>query len=179
MLVRAASFESVPHDPDVLTYRAAAIGPMSIGEIAFRREFRLECDDAGHGFLLHLPIADRYYSRYRGIDTVVSPVSTTVYRPGGGPFASSCPPGFRALSVRFAPAAVAAALGTLMAHWAVDMAARAGAQWVRRDCAFPELAKYYQSQGYDLVREADRKGHRLFMMARKAERLDLAAVFHR
>lgn len=69
--------------------------------------------------------------------------------------------------------------GTLMAHWAVDQAARAGAGWVRRDCAFPGLAKYYQSQGYDLIREAERGRHRLFMMARKAERLDLAAAFHR
>lgn len=69
--------------------------------------------------------------------------------------------------------------GTTMAHWAVDRAARLGAGWVRRDCAFPELAKYYQTQGYDLVREAEHKGCRLFMMARKAERLDLAAVLHR
>lgn len=69
--------------------------------------------------------------------------------------------------------------GTLMALWAVDLAARQGAAWARRDCAFPGLAKYYQSQGYDLVREADRKGRRLYMMARRAERLDLAAAFHR
>jgi len=63
--------------------------------------------------------------------------------------------------------------------WGWTDAERAGAGWVRRDCAFPELAKYYQSQGYELVREADRKGHRLFMMARKAERLDLTAAFQR
>ena len=69
--------------------------------------------------------------------------------------------------------------GTLMALWAVDQAAQAGASWVRRDCAFSELAKYYQTQGYDLVREAEYKGRRLFMMARRAERLDLAALFQR
>jgi GNAT superfamily N-acetyltransferase len=69
--------------------------------------------------------------------------------------------------------------GSALAWWAVDRAARAGAGWVRRDCAFPELAKYYESQGYVLVREIERKSHRLFMMARRAERLDLAAVFHR
>src|SRR6202000_2056834 len=63
--------------------------------------------------------------------------------------------------------------GTLMAWWAVDHAARAGAAWVRRDCLVPELAKYYLTQGYDLVREAEHKGHRLFMMARRSERLDL------
>jgi hypothetical protein len=69
--------------------------------------------------------------------------------------------------------------GTAMAHWAVDHAARAGLKWVRRDCAFPGLAGYYLSQGYDLVREAEHGRHRLFMMARRAEPLDLAAVFHR
>ena len=69
--------------------------------------------------------------------------------------------------------------GTLMAYWAVDRAAQMGAEWVRRDCLVPELAKYYQTQGYDLVREAEHKGHRLFMMARAAERLDLAAAFHK
>jgi hypothetical protein len=69
--------------------------------------------------------------------------------------------------------------GSVLAWWAVDRAAQAGADWVRRDCAFPELAKYYESQGYDLVREIERKGHRLFMMARRAERLDLAAVLHK
>jgi hypothetical protein len=67
----------------------------------------------------------------------------------------------------------------MIAHWAVDHAAREGAGWVRRDCAFPELAKYYQSQGYDVVREAEFKGHVLYLLARRAERLDLAAVFHR
>lgn len=69
--------------------------------------------------------------------------------------------------------------GTLIAWWAVDRAARVGAVWVRRDCAFTGLAKYYQSQGYDLVREAEFKGHRLFMMARRAEHLDLTDAFHR
>jgi hypothetical protein len=77
-------------------------------------------------------------------------------------------PGFRAIKP-----------GTLMASWAVDQAAQAGAGWVRRDCAFPGLARYYQSQGYDLVREVEHKGHRLYMMARQAERLDLADLFHR
>ncbi|MGH3156283.1 MAG: GNAT family N-acetyltransferase [Streptosporangiaceae bacterium] len=69
--------------------------------------------------------------------------------------------------------------GTLMAWWAVTRAAEVGAAWVRRDCLVPELAKYYLTQGYDLVREAEHKDHRLFMMARAAERLDLADYFHR
>lgn len=69
--------------------------------------------------------------------------------------------------------------GTLIAWWAVGQASQSGASWVRRDCAFTALAKYYQSQGYDLVREAEFKGHRLFMMARRAEHLDLMDLFHR
>ncbi|WP_225878360.1 GNAT family N-acetyltransferase [Spongiactinospora rosea] len=68
--------------------------------------------------------------------------------------------------------------GRLMAWWAVDRAAELGLTWVRRDCLLPELAKYYLTQGYDLVREADFKGHRLFMMAREAGRLDLSELLH-
>jgi hypothetical protein len=64
--------------------------------------------------------------------------------------------------------------GTVMAWWAVARAAQVGAEWVRRDCLVPELAKYYLTQGYDLVREAEYKDHRLFMMARAAEQFDLA-----
>jgi hypothetical protein len=69
--------------------------------------------------------------------------------------------------------------GTLMAWWAVDRAAELGLHWARRDCMFAELAKYYLTQGFALVREADFKGHRLFMMAREAERFDLTRLFHR
>lgn len=69
--------------------------------------------------------------------------------------------------------------GTLMAWWAVDQAAQRGASWVRRDCLFPELVRYYQTQGYDLVREVEHGRHRFFMMARAAERLDMANMFAR
>lgn len=67
--------------------------------------------------------------------------------------------------------------GTLMAWWAVDRAAAVETAWVRRDCLVPELARYYLTQGYDLVREAEHGRHRLFMMARAAERLDLTCAF--
>jgi hypothetical protein len=50
-----------------------------------------------------------------------------------------------------------------MAWWAVDRAAELGLSWARRDCMFAELAKYYLPQGFDLVREANFKGPRLFI----------------
>jgi hypothetical protein len=43
--------------------------------------------------------------------------------------------------------------------------------------AHSQLVEYYLTQRYDLVRETDHKGRRLFMMARAAERLDLAGSF--
>jgi hypothetical protein len=67
--------------------------------------------------------------------------------------------------------------GTLMAWWAVDRAESVGAGWVRRDCLVPELAKYYLTQGYELVCESEYGRHRLFMMARAAEWLDLTDAF--
>jgi hypothetical protein len=62
-------------------------------------------------------------------------------------------------------------LGTLMAWWAVDRAAREGKHWVRRDCLWPELARYYQRQGFHLTHEVEREnsGHRLYLLARRAE----------
>lgn len=66
--------------------------------------------------------------------------------------------------------------GTLIALWAVDQAARQGRQWVRRGCYFPELVKYYETQGYHLVKEQDRSAGHLYLLARRAERLDLDAL---
>jgi hypothetical protein len=62
-------------------------------------------------------------------------------------------------------------LGTLIAWWAVDRAARCGAGWVRRDCLWPELASYYEGQGFTLVREVERGKYRFHLMARRAERI--------
>ncbi|WP_017602386.1 GNAT family N-acetyltransferase [Nocardiopsis lucentensis] len=66
--------------------------------------------------------------------------------------------------------------GTLIALWAVDQAARQGRQWVRRGCFFPELVKYYETQGFALVKEMDRRAGHLYLLARRAERLDLAEL---
>lgn len=63
-----------------------------------------------------------------------------------------------------------------MALWAVDRAARLGVTWVRRHCHSPEVARYNQTQGFTLVRTEQRTHARLFMMARRAERLDLTRV---
>ncbi|MEV2277888.1 GNAT family N-acetyltransferase [Nocardiopsis sp. NPDC049922] len=66
--------------------------------------------------------------------------------------------------------------GTLIALWAVDQAARQGRQWVRRGCFFPELVKYYETQGFTLVKEQDRNAGHLYLLARRAEHLDLARL---
>ncbi|WP_246250958.1 GNAT family N-acetyltransferase [Actinomadura litoris] len=64
--------------------------------------------------------------------------------------------------------------GTVMAWWAVDRAARSGVGWVRRHCHFEGVARYNLSQGFTLVRTEQRTNARLFMMARRAECLDLS-----
>jgi hypothetical protein len=75
------------------------------------------------------------------------------------------------------PAAKALRPGSLMAWWAVDLAARQGVSWVRRHAQVPQVAAYDQTQGFDLVREEQRTHARLYMLARKAERLDLSPWF--
>lgn len=67
--------------------------------------------------------------------------------------------------------------GSLMAWWAVDLAARKGVDWVRRHAQVPQVAAYDQTQGFDLIREEQRTHARLYMLARKAERLDLSPWF--
>jgi hypothetical protein len=75
------------------------------------------------------------------------------------------------------PAARALRPGSLIAWWAVDLAARRGVPWVRRHAQVPQVAAYDQAQGFDLVREEQRTHARLWMLARKAERLDLSCWF--
>ncbi|MFI0417734.1 GNAT family N-acetyltransferase [Spongiactinospora sp. 9N601] len=67
--------------------------------------------------------------------------------------------------------------GTLMASWTVDRAAQLGVPWVRRHCHFSGVARYNLTQGFTLVREEQRTNARLYVMARRAERLDLSAWF--
>ncbi|HEY7263657.1 MAG TPA: hypothetical protein VH589_19490 [Trebonia sp.] len=62
-----------------------------------------------------------------------------------------------------------------MAWWAVDLAARQGVPWVRRHAQVPQVAAYGQAQGFTLVRDEQRTHARLYMLARKAERLDSLA----
>lgn len=63
--------------------------------------------------------------------------------------------------------------GTLIARWAVDQAAREGKHWVRRGCLDLELRRYYSEQGFSLVREIEVRLGTLYVMARRAERLDI------
>ncbi|MFD0899084.1 GNAT family N-acetyltransferase [Actinomadura sediminis] len=65
--------------------------------------------------------------------------------------------------------------GTSMAWWAVDRAARLGVPWVRRHCHVERVVRYNRTQGFVLVREEQRTHVRLYMMARRAERLDLSS----
>jgi hypothetical protein len=72
------------------------------------------------------------------------------------------------------PAAKTLRPGSLMAWWAVDLAARQDVLWVRRHAQVLRVAAYDQAQGFTLVREEQRTHARLYMLARKAERLDLS-----
>ncbi|MEV5710535.1 GNAT family N-acetyltransferase [Actinoallomurus sp. NPDC052274] len=68
-------------------------------------------------------------------------------------------------------------LGTVMSWWVVDRAAQLGVPWVRRHCHFAGVARYNETQGFAVVREEQRTHARLYIMARRAERLDLSSWF--
>ncbi|MCL3999118.1 GNAT family N-acetyltransferase [Streptomyces lavenduligriseus] len=68
-------------------------------------------------------------------------------------------------------------LGTLIADWAVDRAAREGISCVRRDCSSPALAAYYQQQNFQLIRKVSTPGgHTSYALERKAERIPELAI---
>jgi AraC-like DNA-binding protein len=115
MFVRTSTIETVPQaDVTVSTYRDAVLGPITIGEVAFQEELRLETDDVGTGFYVHLPIIGRFESRHRGVDMIVNSWSSAVYLPGGGEFTGRWPAGYRALCVRIDLPAVETALARLV-----------------------------------------------------------------
>ncbi|MFD6967215.1 GNAT family N-acetyltransferase [Streptomyces sp. NPDC059949] len=66
-------------------------------------------------------------------------------------------------------------LGTLIADWAVDHAAREGISRVRRDCSSAALAAYYQQQNFQLIRKVATLGHTTYAFERKAERVPALA----
>ncbi|MCC2280535.1 GNAT family N-acetyltransferase [Streptomyces sp. ET3-23] len=61
--------------------------------------------------------------------------------------------------------------GTTIALWAVDRAFAEGRTWVRRGCRLPELVRYYRGQGFALQHEVQRTHTRIYLMARRAERI--------
>ncbi|HEY4460817.1 MAG TPA: AraC family transcriptional regulator [Pseudonocardiaceae bacterium] len=98
----------------VSTYRTADLGPITIGEVTFQHEMRLDTDDVGTGFFVHLPITGRFESRHRGVDMIVNRTSSAVYQPGAGSFFGRWPVGYRALCVRIDLGAVETALARLV-----------------------------------------------------------------
>lgn len=70
-------------------------------------------------------------------------------------------------------------LGSLIAWWALDHAARSGRRWVGRNTFEPALMRYYRdAQGWSVLRELERRGRPCWTLAREAEhRPDLNALF--
>jgi GNAT superfamily N-acetyltransferase len=60
-------------------------------------------------------------------------------------------------------------IGTQIAWWATDHAARHDVHWVRRGCYFPRLANHYQHQDYTLVRTTQRKTRTIYLLQHPAQ----------
>lgn len=64
-----------------------------------------------------------------------------------------------------------ARLGHVIARWALDHAVRSGRAHVRRGAFHARLADYYcQAQGWQMLREIERRGRTAYIMSRPAER---------
>jgi hypothetical protein len=63
-------------------------------------------------------------------------------------------------------------LGTLIADWAVDLAAHKDIAYVRRDCSSPALAAYYQQQQFTLIRTVACPGtSTVYSMERRSQKI--------
>ncbi|MFJ5851082.1 GNAT family N-acetyltransferase [Streptomyces sp. NPDC092903] len=63
-------------------------------------------------------------------------------------------------------------LGTLIADWVVDRAARKNISYVRRECTSPALASYYEKQQFEIVRAVSTpSGRTSYALERKARRV--------
>ncbi|NUS72127.1 MAG: GNAT family N-acetyltransferase [Corynebacteriales bacterium] len=69
------------------------------------------------------------------------------------------------------PAYAGQKIGSLIAWWALDYAARNGKIWVRRGTGpYPKLVRYYEDvQGWAVVRTVERQGVTAYALARRAE----------
>jgi GNAT superfamily N-acetyltransferase len=67
-------------------------------------------------------------------------------------------------------------LGTQIALWAVDRAAREGKQWVRRVTTEDRLVRYYESQGFTAIRRREYRGNLITALQRPAERLNVLST---
>ncbi|MFD0274508.1 GNAT family N-acetyltransferase [Kitasatospora sp. NPDC127111] len=60
-------------------------------------------------------------------------------------------------------------LGRLIAWWSLSRAAELGLTWVRRGTGQERLSRYYQeTQGWDLLRVAERHGSKVYFLQREA-----------
>ncbi|MFJ4632820.1 AraC family transcriptional regulator [Streptomyces sp. NPDC088847] len=114
MLIRASTLESLPQEEvHVSTYRSAGLGPVYIGEVLFTGEMKLECEDVGAGYYIHIPLSGRFRSHHMDVDTVSDRRRSSLFRPGGT-LTACWPTGYRGLCVRIDPKAVNAAVAGLV-----------------------------------------------------------------
>ncbi|MFD3519086.1 AraC family transcriptional regulator [Streptomyces sp. NPDC058653] len=95
-------------------YRQGQLGPISIGEVTFLRDWAVECDEVGSSYYVHLPIAGRFDSLHRGTDLTHSREWTAVFQPDTGPFTGRWTAGYRALCVQLDLLSVNTALRRLV-----------------------------------------------------------------
>jgi AraC-like DNA-binding protein len=112
MLIRVPTFDVAGQQKDRAgtAYRSARLGPITIGEVMYLRDYTLDCDDVGSGYYVQVPVTGQFTARYRGIELSVGRDLAIVCRPEGGSFEGRWPANCRALCVRFDPVSVNAAM---------------------------------------------------------------------
>jgi AraC-like DNA-binding protein len=64
-------------------HRFSWIGSITMGDLAYGRDVRLELDELGSSYHVNVPVSGRLESRHRGVEVVATREKAAVYRPDG------------------------------------------------------------------------------------------------
>lgn len=116
-------------------HRFNRIGPITMGDITYGQDVRLELDELGSSYHVNLPVAGRLESRHRGVEVVATRERAAVYRPDGEVILTRWAADCRQLCVKLDRVAVDRTLEALLGRPVPERIAFAAAMDIRSGAA--------------------------------------------
>jgi AraC-like DNA-binding protein len=123
-----------------VSQRYGSIGPITMGDVTFGRDVRIEVDELGSSYHVNLPLTCHLESRHRQVDVIATRAKAAVYQPDGEITLTRWPADCRLLCVkldRFAvDQALEAMIGRLVAAPiafapSIDLTREPGRSWAQ------------------------------------------------